>query len=132
LTGRRQAFDDKTKRRALRFGDFEAPLADADIAQLHDTLMRLHGYPDAIVERLCASLRQLLEGSDEESVLELDAAAARKVQLAVYSDQIGRKRISPALEKARLQAFRYLDQEGVIAALQQARSGSQLHRRRPD
>jgi hypothetical protein len=91
--------------------------------------MRLHGYPDAIVERLCASLRQLLEGSDEESVLELDAAAARKVQLAVYSDQIGRKRVSPALEKARVQAFRYLDQEGVIAALQQVRSGSQLHPR---
>jgi hypothetical protein len=117
-----------TKRQALRFGDFEAPLADADVAQLHDTLMRLHGYPDAIVERLCASLRQRLAGS-EESVLELDAAAARKVQLAVYSDQIGRKRVSPALAKARLQAFRYLDQEGVIAALQQARPGSQPHRR---
>jgi hypothetical protein len=110
LRRRLQPFDDKIKRHTLRFGDCEASLTDADVAQLHDTLVRLHGYPDPTALQLCARLRQALEEAAEvEPMLELDAAAARKVQLAVFSDQRGRKRVSPALAEARLQAFAYLE-----------------------
>jgi hypothetical protein len=42
------------------------------------------------------------------------------VQLAVFVLQRWGKRVAPALAEARLQAFRYLEREGVVEALQQA------------
>jgi hypothetical protein len=57
-----------TKLQALRFGDFEAPLADAGVLSSTTRSCACMATPDAIVERLCA---------------ELDAAAARKVRRAV-------------------------------------------------
>jgi hypothetical protein len=36
-------------------------------------------------------------------------SAARKVQLAVYSDKSSHKRVSPTLANARQQAFHYLE-----------------------
>jgi hypothetical protein len=117
------------KQYRLRFGEFEAKLTEADVAQLHDSLRYLHRHSNLAGQRLCASLAQLVEADEAEPTLECGVDEARKVQLAIFAAQGWRKRISPALAEARLQAFRYLDQEGVIAALQQARADSHLDRR---
>jgi hypothetical protein len=116
LTARRKPFDAKTKRHIFRFGEFEAPLTDADVAQLHDALRRLHAFPDPVAQNLCQKLRQALEEAEGASSIELDVEAARKVQMAVYSDQQSRKLVAPTLAEARVQAFRYLQAEGKIPA----------------
>jgi uncharacterized protein YceH (UPF0502 family) len=108
--GRVHPFDSRVKRHTLHLGDSDVRLADADVAQLHDTLVRLHAFPSADVQRLRARLRRMLdEANDAETELELDEGAARQVQLAVYADQVARRPVSPALADARVQAFRYLE-----------------------
>lgn len=85
-------------------------MTDADLAQLHDTLLRLHAYHDPDVRALCATLRRMaLHEPDAPDTLDLGAPAARKVQLAVYADKSCRKRVSKTLGHAREQAFRYLE-----------------------
>jgi len=107
---RRSALDTQTLRHRLRFGQFEAPLTDADVAQLHDKLQHLHAFPDQAVCQLCAALRSMVEHDlDAPVTLELGAAEARQVQLAVYAEQAARRRVSPTLANARQQAFHYLD-----------------------
>lgn len=106
----RGSFDSHELRSSLRFGDFEAPLADADLAQLHDTLLRLHAYHDPEVRSLCVALRRMaLREPDAPDALELGLIAARKVQLAVYADKTCRMPVSKSLGYAREQAFRYLE-----------------------
>ena len=105
---RRRPFDTRATRHTLRFGDLEASLADADVAQVHDALVRLHVFRDPTVQRLCGELRQLLT-EPGDTRLELGLPAARKVQLAVYADRTARRVISPALANARLQAFHYIE-----------------------
>lgn len=118
----RSCVDANMRRYRLRFGELEARLTAADVAQLHDTLLHLHRCSEPAAQRLCESLRQLLEEHEAEATLDCGVDAARKVQLAVFAAQRWRKRISPALAEARLQAFRYLEHEAGVAALQQERS----------
>ncbi len=80
------------------------------MARLHDTIERLHVAPDPPVRRLQQELRGLLEtDADDEPALDLDVAAARQVQLAVYAEQSARKPVSAALGEARVKAFEYLE-----------------------
>jgi len=83
-------------------------LSDADLAQLHDTLIRLHAVPDPAAARLCSQLRERLNDSRDAS-LDLDPDGARQLQLAVYADKVARKPVSAVLAEARRQAFRYLE-----------------------
>lgn len=116
MTRRLKPFDARTRRHTLRFGDLEAPLADADLAQLHDALTRLHSFPDASVRRLRAALRESLErDAGEEHVLDLGLEEARQVQLAVYCDQLARKPTSEALADARVQAFRFIENRAATS-----------------
>jgi hypothetical protein len=107
---RRGALDAQSLRHRLRFGEFEAALTDADAAQLHDKLLHLHACPDESVCRLCGTLRSMVEHHPHApDTLELGAEAARQVQVAVYAEQTSRRRVSPTLAHARLQAFNYLE-----------------------
>ena len=119
MTAVRRSLDDRTQRYRLRFGESKAQLTEADLVHLHDTLVHLHGAGDAVAQRLCAELRGLLGSDASEPGLECDIHAARKVALAVFVRQRWGKRVPPSLAEARQQAFRYLEQEGVIDALQQ-------------
>jgi hypothetical protein len=110
--------DDRTHRYRLRFGEYEAQLTEADLVHLHDTLVHLHGSGDAVAQRLSAELRGLRDSDAGEPDLECDIDAARKVALAVFVRQRWGKRVPASLAEARQQAFRYLEQEGVIDALQ--------------
>jgi hypothetical protein len=115
LPSRVHPFDRKTKRHALHFGEVEVRLADADLAQLHDTLVRLHSFPDPVVRRLCGRLRQKLgEGRADDAPLDLDVDTARKLQLAVYAEQAARKPVSAALAEARRQAFHFVERQHQV------------------
>ncbi len=109
-TRRRRPFDSQNRRHTLSFGDLTASLTDADVAQLHDSIRRLHTFPDETVRTLCSDLRGLLEDDPAAAAtLELDRAGARQVQLAVFAEQSCRRRVSTALADARVQAFRFLE-----------------------
>lgn len=107
---RRKPMDARTLRHTLRFGGLDAALSDADLAQLHDKLVHLHPFAQPQVKDLCLRLRRMVEHDPEApETLSLGEDAARLVQLAVYSDQQSRRRVSPALAHARIQAFHYLE-----------------------
>jgi hypothetical protein len=116
VTLRTRPFDSRTLRHTLRFGEFDAPLADADVAQLHDTLTRIHLFPGPDVRRLRAQLRRMvLDDADGRQTLDLDREDAWQVQLAVFCDQSARIRVSPALYEARVQAFHFLESQPTEA-----------------
>jgi hypothetical protein len=111
VTRRLLPFDAYRRRHTFCFGDEprEVALSDADVAQLHDTLLRLHSVPDPPVTELRAALRRLLDDDEAQTKLQLGLAEARQVQLAVYAEQAAGRPTSAALTEARLQAFGYIE-----------------------
>ena len=93
-------------------------MTQADIEQLHDAALYLHGRGDRVAARLTDDLCALLEDDAVAPEHIFDIDGARKVQLAVFALQSWGKRTAPSLAEARLQAFRYLDQAGVVDELQ--------------
>lgn len=93
-------------------------MTQGDLTQLHDAVLYLHGRRDPGAARLADELRALLEDDAVAPEHAFDIDGARKVQLAVFALQSWGKRPAPSLAEARLQAFRFLDQAGVVDELQ--------------